>query len=719
MQHHFIFEKPFHPSASAIPPQQLRTRKIFFQQHWFQTYPWLHYDAGRKVVLCFTCAKASAHDLLKTVKCTEPNFIETGYTNWKKATGRHGRFESHQASNCHMFASQALHNLQEAKPIATLLSQQLSAEQTVAQKCLRVLFTTAGYLARQGLAFRGHDEQEGNFLQMVKMRSADVPDMESWLTRKSPYTHHSIQDEMLKLYGDAILRRILASVHKSHSFAVIVDGTQDINRTEQESICIRYVDEDLQPHEEFVGFYAVEGTKGSMLAACIKDCLIRLQLSLENLRGQTYDGASNMSGQYNGCQAIIAREQPLAAYVHCSAHCTNLVASAVCLSSAMVRDSVQLVNDFGVLCNSSGNFKSVFRRIASTYSDSDEPSEQIGPVRNIKPLCPTRWLVRMPAINATLQQYKLILQTLEEAQQTCSSEVSVRAVGLQRRFQNPSTVMCLTMAQHVVDPLESLNRSLQSAKMTVAGMLESAKTVRSQLQCLREDSKYDKMFKEAEQMIESLDLKDLSIPRTKKPPARVCGLAEAFHTQSVPRYFKIEYLKLVDVAIQQLSDRIIDCPGLLRYCELEAMLLSGKVNEAISKQYPELKCEGRSFQTQLDMFHCLPAITTTMTLSLDICCDVLRSMVPAMRAMFPHVEALIRLLLVNPASSATAERSFSSLRRLKTYLRSTCGQQRLNNIAICHVHKNVLDEVDVDELMKEFILYRDRREVVFGNISKQ
>ena len=86
--------------------------------------------------------------------------------------------------------------------------------------------------------------------------------------------------------------------------------------------------------------------------------------------------------------------------------------------------------------------------------------------------------------------------------------------------------------------------------------------------------------------------------------------------------------------------------------------------------------------------------------------------------MFPQVEALIRLLLVNPASSATAERSFSSLRRLKTYLRSTCGLLRLNNLAICHVHKDLVDEdeVNVDELMQEFILCRDTRGVVFGHI---
>ena len=61
-------------------------------------------------------------------------------------------------------ASEALHSLQQSTPVSTLLSQQLSSEQNDAQKCLRVLFTTVGHLARQGLAFRGHDEQEGNFL---------------------------------------------------------------------------------------------------------------------------------------------------------------------------------------------------------------------------------------------------------------------------------------------------------------------------------------------------------------------------------------------------------------------------------------------------------------------------------------------------------------------------------------------------------------------------
>jgi len=124
---------------------------------------------------------------------------------------------------------------------------------------------------------------------------------------------------------------------------------------------------------------------------------------------------------------------------------------------------------------------------------SDEPSEHVGPVHNIKPMCPTRWFVRTPAVKATLQQYQFMLQ---DAQLTCSSDVSVRAAS------TVNFVMCFTMAQHVIEPLESLNKSLQSTKMTVAGMLESAKTARSPLQSLQKDGKYGEIFNEAEQMIQ-------------------------------------------------------------------------------------------------------------------------------------------------------------------------------------------------------------------------
>ena len=82
--------------------------------------------------------------------------------------------------------------------------------------------------------------------------------------------------------------------------------------------------------------------------------------------------------------------------------------------------------------------------------------------------------------------------------------------------------------------------------------------------------------------------------------------------------------------------------------------------------------------------------------------------------MFPQVEELLQNLLVSPASSCTAERSFSALRRLKTLLRSTMTQQRLNHLMICHVHRERLSALNPQKIAEEFIKSDERRKTIFG-----
>jgi hypothetical protein len=94
--------------------------------------------------------------------------------------------------------------------------------------------------------------------------------------------------------------------------------------------------------------------------------------------------------------------------------------------------------------------------------------------------------------------------------------------------------------------------------------------------------------------------------------------------------------------------------------------------------------------------------------------NMLSEMVPEVRAMYNQVEVLIRLLLVCPASSAEAERSFSSLRRLKTWLRSTMTERRLNSVCVCHTHQDLLDSVDLRELIAVFCSRSDVRKKLFG-----
>ena len=85
------------------------------------------------------------------------------------------------------------------------------------------------------------------------------------------------------------------------------------------------------------------------------------------------------------------------------------------------------------------------------------------------------------------------------------------------------------------------------------------------------------------------------------------------------------------------------------------------------------------------------------------------------RCLFSEVQRLLQLLLVVPASSATAELSFSCLRRLKNYLKATESQARLNHLAVLHTHQNKVYSIDIESIRDMFVQSKDNRRKVFGS----
>ena len=68
--------------------------------------------------------------------------------------------------------------------------------------------------------------------------------------------------------------------------------------------------------------------------------------------------------------------------------------------------------------------------------------------------------------------------------------------------------------------------------------------------------------------------------------------------------------------------------------------------------------------------------------------EFIKKLSPIQKALIPQVHCLVSLILVMPATNASSERSFSALRRVKTFLRTTMTQLRLNNSMILIVHGN-------------------------------
>ena len=99
-----------------------------------------------------------------------------------------------------------------------------------------------------------------------------------------------MQNEIHKTMALLVLRRVIQSISFAPFLTIMIDETTDIANKEQVFVCFRWVDSNLEPHEEFIGLYEVDSTQASTLAATIHDVLQRMNVPITNLRGQCYDG---------------------------------------------------------------------------------------------------------------------------------------------------------------------------------------------------------------------------------------------------------------------------------------------------------------------------------------------------------------------------------------------------------------------------------------------
>ncbi|XP_022680052.1 zinc finger MYM-type protein 1-like [Setaria italica] len=112
-------------------------------------------------------------------------------------------------------------------------------------------------------------------------------------------------------------------------FAVLVDEARDASIKEQMAVVVRFVNDKGSVIERFLGIEHVADTTSTSLKEALDTMLRRYGLSISKIRGQGYDGASNMRGQFHGLQRLVLNENPYAFYIHCFAHQLQLVVVSV------------------------------------------------------------------------------------------------------------------------------------------------------------------------------------------------------------------------------------------------------------------------------------------------------------------------------------------------------------------------------------------------------
>ncbi|XP_042894435.1 zinc finger MYM-type protein 1-like, partial [Parasteatoda tepidariorum] len=210
------------------------------------------------------------------------------------------------------------------------LENEIRKEASFWKRVLQRLFDIILTLAKSSLALRGHQEDlhqkgyHGNFLSFVEIVARydhilrQVLDMPKGSTR---YLSATIQNEMIESLGTKLETHLLEQIRASPFLAIIMDTTQDISKVDQLSIVVRYAvitrsengqSIDIEVKELFLGFYAAIKHGAVDLINQVITLFIDKNIDLKKCVGQGYDGASVMSGVYDGVQKHIKDIQPKA-----------------------------------------------------------------------------------------------------------------------------------------------------------------------------------------------------------------------------------------------------------------------------------------------------------------------------------------------------------------------------------------------------------------------
>ena len=143
---------------------------------------------------------SSLKEVDELCKNAKDAFVIVGFDSWKKAKER---FKEHARCQAHLEACMKLKSLLHPS-ISTRLSSQLR-DQIHHREMLMKELSSVKYLARQGLALRGHKEEDGNLMQLLKCRAEDIQGLGLWL-HEVRYTSHDIVNELLEMMAHEILR---------------------------------------------------------------------------------------------------------------------------------------------------------------------------------------------------------------------------------------------------------------------------------------------------------------------------------------------------------------------------------------------------------------------------------------------------------------------------------------------------------------------------------
>ena len=215
-------------------------------------------------------------------------------------------------------------------------------------------------------------------------------------------------------------------------------------------------------------------------------------------------------------------------------------------------------------------------------------------------------------------------------------------------------------------------------------------------------------WEDVTKMADKLDLSPPQLPRKWQPPRRIDEGVDSHAFPDCITYNRVEtWYAFLDVIIRQIEDRFLkqNFEHIVNAEELLLHAAKGFPVGGLLKKFVQFydDFDVQLLDAQLQIFHSIAAKHKEEHISSVACIAKFLQTVPGAQILLSEVCRLTKLLLVIPVSAGTAERSFSSLRRLKSYLRSTMSQRRLNHVMLLRCHQQRCDRLNLTTTAQEFV----------------
>ncbi|XP_071499270.1 52 kDa repressor of the inhibitor of the protein kinase-like [Diadema antillarum] len=431
-----------------------------------------------------------------------------------------------------------------------------------------------------------------------------------------------------------------------------------------------------------------------------------------------------MSSSNVGTQAQIKAQDPLALYTHCRSHVLNLAVAGSCKVQAL-HNVIGVINELYLFFQLSPKRQRYLEFVLQVYAPEQK-------VKKLKGLCKTRWVERHDCLETLVLLYKYIVTCLhsmvtpglypllttapEESREDenyedwdWDRETLVKAEGLRCSLTSGTHISALVILKNGLQPVKALSVKLQKRDSDIFKAYGHIDFVTKEIQSMRVniDEVWDEWFMESCAIAEDVG-SSIETPRTTKVQRNRANVPADTPSTYFKRAIAVPFL---DSFSQGLTERFSPENRCMRSIMglLPSVLLTN--TEALDEQMQELMF----WEADLPSPENLKAEIGSWTRffqNMDKA-QLPENLVDCLRHadedFFPNIRMLIILGCTSPVTSCEAERSFLALTRVKTYLRSTIGEERLAGLTLMAIHYQATLQLSSNKVVPRFVQKHPRR----------